>query len=453
MLCMRPCLLFAENLETFFGEDTWRSAMGVDPIAMETCFEKPCCSARVEVPPEVIEAGDDPVDADMGSRDVEPQPSIAAASMSPFDGLDSPSESSRPWARSSTVEPGSPTLSSSLAVAKSLTKEDRLVSGGYSTVDDEIIWGIPLRRSLKGLGRIWRYQPSKWTPAQCAACHELSQKAQSFDVFLSHTWQTPGWHKAVALSFQCGWRSTFALWCAAEVVSTALCLLDVLPMPLPYKANVIGFTEECPMGLWVYGFGALALVLGWFLTPYLPDLCSQPDLGFIDVVSIDQEDRELMERGVYGIAGFLRISSELRILWSAPYLSRLWCIFELAAYRKVNPTGIMSFRPLFVERIFLMLLLSCLRRELRQFDLDHVSCMHEFDRQFIHSAISEWYGSKEAFTKFVREDLRQDLEPCLAKRFPFRYLILLQLRPMPPAWSIASSSPWSPVWRPAACAG
>ena len=33
---------------------------------------------------------------------------------------------------------------------------------------------------------------------------------------------------------------------------------------------------------------------------------------------------------------------------------------------------------------------------------------------------------EEAFTKFVREDLRQDLEPCLAKRFPFRYLILLQ---------------------------
>ena len=27
-----------------------------------------------------------------------------------------------------------------------------------------------------------------------------------------------------------------------------------------------------------------------------------------------------MERGVYGIAGFLRISSELRVLWSAPYL-------------------------------------------------------------------------------------------------------------------------------------
>ena len=30
-----------------------------------------------------------------------------------------------------------------------------------------------------------------------------------------------------------------------------------------------------------------------------------------------------MERGIFGIAGFLSISSELRILWSAPYLSRV----------------------------------------------------------------------------------------------------------------------------------
>ena len=44
------------------------------------------------------------------------------------------------------------------------------------------------------------------------------------------------------------------------------------------------------MGLWVYGSGALALLLGWFLTPHLPDFCSQPEMGFIDVVSINQED-------------------------------------------------------------------------------------------------------------------------------------------------------------------
>lgn len=228
------------------------------------------------------------------------------------------------------------------------------------------------------------------------------------------------------------------------------------------------------MGLWVFFSGALALLLGLFFTPYLPSLCSSSDMGFIDVASIHQQDRALMERGVYGIAGFLRVSSELRILWSAPYLSRLWCIFEVAAYRKVNPDGIISFRPLFVERTALVLLIACLsfgayvpgmsgsevsyyvayvslllfnlmttallrsnfrekhqlRRELQRFDLDQVSCREEFDRKFIHAAISKWYGSKDAFTEFVRQDLRQHLEPCLATRFPMRYLLLLSAAQM-----------------------
>eukprot|EP00439_Symbiodinium_sp_Y106_P010250 s4694_g1.t1 len=66
-----------------------------------------------------------------------------------------------------------------------------------------------------------------------------------------------------------------------------------------------------------------------------------------------------------------------------------------------------------------------LRQDLRQFDLDKVSCREEFDRKFIHAAISKWYGTKEAFTEFVRQDLRKDLEPRLAARFPIRYHLLI----------------------------
>ncbi|CAE7357592.1 unnamed protein product, partial [Symbiodinium pilosum] len=57
----------------------------------------------------------------------------------------------------------------------------------------------------------------------------------------------------------------------------------------------------------------------------------------------------MMERGVYGLAGFLKASKELRILWSEPYLSRLWCVFEVAAYRTANPSGKITLAPLFVE--------------------------------------------------------------------------------------------------------
>ena len=30
-----------------------------------------------------------------------------------------------------------------------------------------------------------------------------------------------------------------------------------------------------------------------------------------------------MERGIYGLGGFLKVAKELRVLWSPPYLSRL----------------------------------------------------------------------------------------------------------------------------------
>ncbi|CAE7903737.1 unnamed protein product [Symbiodinium microadriaticum] len=365
------------------------------------------------------------------------------------------------------------TPSESMGSLVTMTKTDRFTSQRYSLVDEEIVRGISLRRSLVCLGRVWRYKAATWKPEHRAALYQLSQSVLGFDVFVSHTWRSPGWWKTLSLSFQCGWRNALCLWLAVEVTVFALCLADVLPMPLVYEANVMGFTQDCPMGIWVFSSGWLAILLGLLGTPYLPDCCSPSDVGFIDVASIHQQDYELIERGVYGIAGFLRVSSELRILWSSPYLSRLWCIFELAAYKKVNPCGMITFRPLYVERVLAIMLLSgasfglcfvlvrsgsggasmayvgyalfvipytiaavllrrnfrekhMLRQELETFDLSNVSCAKEFDRKFILAAIEKWYGSQEAFSEFVQTELRQQLEPLLAtSRFPTPYLLLV----------------------------
>ena len=116
-----------------------------------------------------------------------------------------------------------------------------------------------------------------------------------------------------------------------------------------------------------------------------------------------------MERGIYGLGGFLSMSKQLRVLWSPDYLQRLWCVylveicipganvmetvdicryrrlipsgqqsrsenvllhvssrllypllifqnpfpprFELAAYRKANPAGKIVLAPLYIEAI------------------------------------------------------------------------------------------------------
>ena len=42
-------------------------------------------------------------------------------------------------------------------------------------------------------------------------------------------------------------------------------------------------------------------------------------------VCIHQEDPDLTRRGVYGLGVYLRMSKELRVLWSSPYFTRPLC--------------------------------------------------------------------------------------------------------------------------------
>lgn len=47
--------------------------------------------------------------------------------------------------------------------------------------------------------------------------------------------------------------------------------------------------------------------------------------------------------------------------------------------------------------------------DLKHFDLRKVFCRTEFDKNFIYSAISDWYGSEDAFMRYVRGPLREEL--------------------------------------------
>ena len=103
-----------------------------------------------------------------------------------------------------------------------------------------------------------------------------------------------------------------------------LSLLRWLPLPFVLPPEFEGYSHlESPFFPWCLVFSFVGSFLGLVLTPYFPALCGRHPVCFLDVVSIHQVDQELMERGVYGLGGFLRVSKELRVLWSAPYLSRL----------------------------------------------------------------------------------------------------------------------------------
>ncbi len=298
----------------------------------------------------------------------------------------------------------------------------------------------------------------------------------------------------------------FLGWVLGVTLAIVLCIFDVLPM----------------ISGWIFIFGIPAAFLGLFGSVYIPNQISQSQICFLDVVSIHQTDAGLMERGIYGLGGFLKVAKELRVLWSRPYLSRLWChrsngvsislvdifvfcvslgfynfqdflgqrfwsfrvehsrcVFELAAYRTANPDGKITLSPLFLESVFAIMFLGCLvssctlefvealsadpmmaraayilsaipvfvaihilrhevrlrhhlASDLKGFDLNNAECRNNFDRDFIYAGIIQWYGSKEAFTRYVRGTLRMEMigYSVFQCHMPPQYLVLICIGPV-----------------------
>ncbi|CAK9059566.1 Putative serine/threonine-protein kinase [Durusdinium trenchii] len=370
------------------------------------------------------------------------------------------------------ASPGSVFGKSRSATSK-VSKRSRLEKTLHLHVDSDILKAISLQTSLQHLGALWRMQPMKMSLQKLQKVNLKAQSAAGYDMFLSHTWHTSGASKFWSMLLRCH-ASKFVLgWFVGTVLVIILVLtrtlewelFDHIDHPVPEGKSP---SDVCfPWAPWVTVIGFLGGMISLCTAPYFS--CAGSSLCFLDMVCIDQTDSELKERGVYGIGGWLSVSTELRILWSPPYFSRLWCVFELAAYRTANPEGHITFQPVFVENlvltatcfgfmaqlidlterqfptisgvravgitvdcIILVVLIWHLQRRWRQqrsaladlaaFDMDGVSCSDAFDRAFVTSAIEGWYGGLDGFTRYVRGPVREELlERFESLHLPFSF--------------------------------
>ena len=366
-----------------------------------------------------------------------------------------------------------------IAVSKPATTRSRILQMPHFDVDPELLRGIELRQSLRRFGKLWRESPLDLQIQERAGLWERSKPVQSYDVFLSHTWLTPGRWKVLALVIQCGWKQIILVWCICISVLGIIVVVVEPPMPFRYISGTLGFTTPCPFGPWMLSGSFVAMMLGLALVPYTPAICQKSSVCFLDVACIHQTDEDLMARGVYGLGGFLRQSAELKVLWSPPYLTRLWCVFELAAYHAANPAGKVTLSPVFVETGLLIMvvgshmasaisevifvssvfgdgvtiseydfvaylggllpvfiIIHLLRKVIRDrhhmiaslqtFAVSDAQCRSDFDREFIQNAICAWYGSEKAFEDFVRHSLREELMGiACTSRIPWHYIPLV----------------------------
>eukprot|EP00438_Fugacium_kawagutii_P015244 Skav206136 [mRNA] locus=scaffold172:504316:505518:- [translate_table: standard] len=82
--------------------------------------------------------------------------------------------------------------------------------------------------------------------------------------------------------------------------------------------------------------GYCTFILFFFFWQNIRDVFFRPRLAFLDKLTIPQEDADLKEKCILGLAGFLRCSRKLVILFSECYTDRVWCVYEFATFMQIH---------------------------------------------------------------------------------------------------------------------
>jgi hypothetical protein len=198
----------------------------------------------------------------------------------------------------------------------------------------ELLRAVQLPKILHNFGFMF------WQSQGTAETFDLSQAVECMDIFLSHSWRTPGWLKTLGLMYTFNVRAALFLGAIVQVLVHGLDLAGVCVWPgtqgrlfgstamhvLRWKANYI---VGCAV--------TLVLMLFW---KQVPGPFQQRPTCFLDKCCIHQTDEEKKSNGIKQLGAFLRMSDKMMILWQPEYFTRLWCVYELAAFAYMNKLDI-----------------------------------------------------------------------------------------------------------------
>mmetsp|Transcript_29208 Transcript_29208/g.86708 ORF Transcript_29208/g.86708 Transcript_29208/m.86708 type:complete len:582 (-) Transcript_29208:124-1869(-) len=319
----------------------------------------------------------------------------------------------------------------------------------------EILRGVRASKALR-FPLLWGSSPCDLDPSQQREGWPfvLSEECGSIDKFVSHAWSTPGWQRWLTLLIHCYWRRAAA---AGFFAAGLLCVLDaahVLPT-FHVEENEI-WLNSFEVAFWCPVPGLVSLVV--LLSGPLPKTGALKEpMIFLDLLCINQADKDMKQEGIASLAGFLDKSDELVVLFDPRMMQRMWCVFELGVFMKLDrpihwcPTFLYSsllilflvttviaiiknmqlvfglvfgffdisdlspemyvFLPILVALI-MMAVHFCRESErkkeeaalmLARFDINLAECREDSDREFIMNSIRHyWHGGEGSFNDHVR---------------------------------------------------
>eukprot|EP00929_Paragymnodinium_shiwhaense_P043231 TRINITY_DN22264_c1_g1_i1.p1 TRINITY_DN22264_c1_g1~~TRINITY_DN22264_c1_g1_i1.p1 ORF type:complete len:768 (-),score=64.42 TRINITY_DN22264_c1_g1_i1:10-2313(-) len=178
-------------------------------------------------------------------------------------------------------------------------------------IDPGLLRAVPVTEALSGFGKHL---------ASIAAQEEdydLSEPVTELDDFLSHDWGTGRFEKVVSLCSLYNRR-------AASIVSCAL----AFPLAFIGAIAPVPMFQECA----AQAVCPIIYYATFFFGQRILSLFGRRKYIFLDKLCIHQTDCDKKSAGILGLAGFLRASRRLVVLWSPRYFSRLWCTYELVTW-------------------------------------------------------------------------------------------------------------------------
>jgi len=226
-------------------------------------------------------------------------------------------------------------------------------------------FGGRLRGSIGGLGTVAASGDEEY--AKSFVVPELG-------IFLSHSWHAKWWRKYLMLLLQFNMGPAVL----ASATVALLCCAVRARQPAMVENGTSCF--EVPNPWWfqtliVLGGGCTFLVVlfSWhFVSSAVPFLRTSI---FLDKVCIHQSNPKRKEQGIKSIGGILDQSKSMLVAWDPTYFTRLWCIYELSAFKFARSDSNIIIRPMSLSNFVAGQCLICNATYMAWYAMDHASAL------------------------------------------------------------------------------
>jgi len=220
--------------------------------------------------------------------------------------------------------------------------------------DPTLIRGIKISTMVNDFGRA--FKTSTGNISLNKKDYNKSFEVKRLDYFLSHEWSGDRLAKTLALLYFFNSRaaSVASIFTAAVCAILQLEWVACLDRGATVRFSNGGGTISGSFGIWCSILCPVVFFVTFVFWQRIKNAfhCSS-DTVFLDKFCVDQVHERRKMEAVMGLAGFLRVSDQLIILWTPRYFSRLWCVFEVASWVHLEKPAA-SFNVVPVAHVFLI---------------------------------------------------------------------------------------------------